>query len=300
MVTVDKIFKSIKSIYTTNKTAYTKYYAQRVNVDEQLKECCKGTRLTENYYRDLKSNLEEVRQACNTKLEEVTETARTTLYSALGVALKEFRSFNSAELDSNAIELLKADILTVAELEELAKDYTTNRTMTRIIGKEIARKAGATASGELREKIATMTASDNGIIEAVKGVVDMSMNCLGAYKPLNKTNTAYNRQENDGADLAIIMQDSYYSTIEPLIKNALAIEVMNNYKGAKSEDILNNINTNAFYQQIKQELSKETNAIAEAKADAEAKRKKALEHSNDFKRIVENDSNAEDADSAEE
>lgn len=297
MVTADKIFKSIKNAYTTNKTAYSKYYAQRVNVDEQLKECCKGTRLTENYYRDLKSNLEEVRQACNTKLEEVTETARTTLYNVLEVALKEFRSFNTSELDSNAIELLKADILTVAELEELAKDFETNRTMTRIIGKEIARKAGATASGELREKIAVMTASDNGIIEAVKGAIDMSLSCLGAYKPLDKTNTAYNRQDNDGADLAIIMQESYFTTIEPLIKNALAIEVMNNYKGAKSEDILNNINNNAFYQQIKQEQSKEVDAIAEAKANAEAKRKKALEHTNDFKRIVESDSNT---DSAEE
>lgn len=288
MITADKIFKSIKSIYSTNRTAFDKYYNKRKDVDMQLKECCKGTRLTENYYRDLRANLFDVREACNIKLEEITNSTKESLESVLEVARKEFRSFSSKQLDHDTIELLKADIMTVAELEELAKDFATNRTMTRIIGKAIADKAGASASGDIKEKIAVMTESSNQILNAITSVIDFTLQALGGYKPLNKTDTAYNRQENDGADVAMSLQENYYNTIEPIIKDALAVEIMSNYKGASSDEILNEINNNAFYQQIQQERTKEADAIATAKAEAEEKRKKALESSNDFERIIEN------------
>lgn len=117
------------------------------------------------------------------------------LTSELAEAVEQGNGVTSAEVDANALELLKSGIMTPTDFERMAKEFGGNRTMTRLIGKYAEETATQTDSPQeaqtLRVIAQRASQADNGVLHTWGELTKTSMVFLGSSVP---TRVNYVRQ----------------------------------------------------------------------------------------------------------
>lgn len=137
-MTLKQYLVQIAEIYKTAAPEYIEVLKAERQAREDIVRIKGSADLTPQGKRKKIEELEQDCAKCKKIMESIASEARE---KALGVRREVEQHFYSrfhvspADLDMNAVELLKSGILTDAELENLAAQYNGNATMQRMIGK---------------------------------------------------------------------------------------------------------------------------------------------------------------------
>lgn len=137
-MTLKQYLVQIAEIYKTAAPEYIEVLKAERQAREDIVRIKGSADLTPQGKRRKIEELEQDCAKCKKIMESIAAEARE---KALGVRREVEQHFYSrfhvspADLDVNALELLKSGILTDAELENLAAQYNGNATMQRMIGK---------------------------------------------------------------------------------------------------------------------------------------------------------------------
>lgn len=137
-MTLKKSLVQIAEIYKSAAPRFIEEYKAEREAQEAIYQIRNSADLTPQGKQKKITALEQECAEHKKNMEKIAAEARE---KALGVRQEVAERFNSrfhvspADLDLNALELLKSGILTDTELANMAQEYANNCTMSRMIGK---------------------------------------------------------------------------------------------------------------------------------------------------------------------
>lgn len=171
-------------------------YASYVEVLEQTQETAarySGNSRDPIYMAKKKTaalSLEKEQEAFKQKAYGLMDSYRRKvegLTSELAEAVEQGNGVTSAEVDANALELLKSGIMTPSDFERMTREFDGNRTMTRLIGKYAEEAATQTDSPQeaqtLRGIAQRASQVDNSVLHTWSELSKASVVFLGSSAP---------------------------------------------------------------------------------------------------------------------
>ena len=188
-MTLKQYLVQIAEIYKTAAPEYIEVLKAERQAREDIVRIKGSADLTPQGKRKKIEELEQDCAKCKKIMQSIAADARE---KALGVRREVEEHFYSrfhvspADLDMNAVELLKSGILTDTELANMAQEYANNGTMCRLIGKYMEERP----SDELKRMGRVLQHAKADIhLRCVDSIIDIG-NCALGGAPLSGNNAA--------------------------------------------------------------------------------------------------------------